>query len=160
MNIRLCVRLAGVVAASGLALTGAPALSRAQTVTKTTTASAAVGAVSNFVSATAFTRLQLTDLSTNITYIYFVTNVTTVSNSPYQIQARLTTAYSSGTMQARLWDGTGTYVNIGTTTSAVVAKGVPRTSQTDEVRFRVALPKGMKSSQLPDPQITYVIAPQ
>jgi hypothetical protein len=148
------------LAASAVACMLLPTVLRAQAITQVTTATAMVNPVSTLVSTSAFTRLQLTDLSTNITYVYFITNVATQSNGPYQIQAHLTAAYPNGTIQARLWDGTGTYVNISTTTSAVVAKGVPRSGQSDEVRFRVQLPKGMKSTQLPVPQVTYVIAPQ
>jgi hypothetical protein len=156
MSIRETARLIGAVTILAIA---AP-IARAQNVTKTVATTAKVNSVSNFGSASTFTRLSLKDLSTQITYIYFITTVSTQSNAPYQIQARLASAYAYMPVQARLWDGTGTYVAITTTTSQIVAKGNPRTPQTDEVRFRVALPKGQTMSSLPAPTIVYTVAPQ
>jgi hypothetical protein len=160
MSLRAFIRLGLVV---GLVAAGSPAANHslaAQTSSRIIPTSVVVNPVSKFVSATAFTRMSLTDNTTGITWLYFITTLTTQTNMPYQIQASLGAAYAYSPMQARLWDGTGTYANITTTTSQVVAKGTPRSPQTDQVRFRVQVPKGMTSSQLPNPSFVYVIAPQ
>lgn len=153
-SVRLVIAALAIAAAAPFAR---PSLG-AQSVVKNVTTTVTVNPVTTFVSATPFTRLSLA--VNGVTYIYFATTVTTTANTPYQIQVRLTTAYQYPPVQARLWDGTGTYVDITTTTSAIAAKGVPRSPETDDVRFRVALPKGQTQSSLPAPQITYTIIPQ
>ena len=158
--LRASIRLGLAVALVAVASPVAKHSLTAQTSSRIIRTSVVVNPVSKFVSATAFTRMSLTDNTTGITWLYFITTLTTQTNMPYQIQASLGTAYANPPVQARLWDGTGTYVNITTTSTQVVAKGVPRSSQTDQVRFRVQVPKGMTSSQLPNPTIVYVIAPQ